>query len=176
VLLLATGTPHAITAAPTGFVNRDLAAINHRLSYGTVTGIEPLTWTLSASATTSANVYFFRGDQLSVHVAGSSSSGGNNFDVAGSTAGPTANGAQVGFSLFSIQLPLNNPPSITTGPGGAWLTPPVSDGLQLFTWHQAYGWGQDERATFGLSGVSGSVLSASATKRTAQVVVFAPAE
>jgi hypothetical protein len=151
-----------------------LAAINHRLSYGTVTGNEPLTWTLSANATTSATVYFFRGNDLHVHVAATSSANGANFDVVGATASPATTGPQVGFALLSIQLPLSNTPSITAGPGGAWLTPPVSDGVQLLTWHQPYGWGQ-AGVSFALPGVNGSVLSASATKRTAQVVVYAPA-
>lgn len=171
--LLATGTPHTITTAPVGFVNRDLAAINHRLSYGTVSNSEPLVWTLSANATTSATVYFFRGDHLGVHVAATNSANGANFDTAGATNGPATTGAQTGFALFSVQLPVSNTPTITAGPGGTWVTQPVSDGVQLFTWSQPYTWGEAD-VGFALPSVSGSALSASATKRTAQVVVHAP--
>jgi hypothetical protein len=118
-------------------------------------------------------VYFFRGDQLGVHVAATSSANGANFDTAGATTGPATTGAQTGFALFSIQLPVSNTPTITAGPGGTWVTPPVSDGVQLFTWHQPYTWGEAD-VGFALPSVSGSALSASATKRTAQVVVYAP--
>lgn len=173
--LLATGTSHAIAKAPTGFVSRDLAAINHRLSYGTVSEDAPLGWELSASATTSATVYFFRGEGLAVHVAATGSTTSANFDVTASTNAPSSTGSQSGFALLSIQLPINNPPTISAGPNGNWLTPPVSDGVQLFTWHQPYAWARDAGDAFALPGASGSVLSASTTKRTAQVVVYAPA-
>lgn len=172
--LLATGTPHTVTSAPTGFVTRDLAAINHRLSYGQVSSTQSLTWTLSANATTSATVFFFRGQDLSVHVGTTTSSTGANFDVAGTTTGPAVTGPQTGFALLSIQLPLSSAPTITAGPGGSWSSPPISDGVQLFSWYQPYAWGQPEGSAFALPGVTGSTLSASATKRTAQVLVFGP--
>lgn len=172
--VLATGTSHTIASAPVGFTTRDLAAINHRLSYGKVTSTEPLGWTLSGSATTSATVLFFRGQELSVFVGATSSASGANFDVSGATVGPSVTGPQTGFALLSIQLPLSGTPTITAGPGGGWSSPPVTDGVQLFSWYQPYAWGHVGAPTFALPSVAGSTLSTSATKRTAQVVVFGP--
>lgn len=173
--LLATGTSHTVASAPTGFTTRDLAAINHRLSHGQVTSADALTWSLSGSATTSATVFFFRGRDLGVFVSATSSASGANFDVAGATTAPVVTGPQTGFALFGIQLPLSGTPTITAGPGGSWVSPPTTDGVQLFSWYQPYAWGHVGAPGFALPSIAGSTLSASATKRTAQVVVFGPA-
>jgi arylsulfatase B len=175
VFLLATGvTPPTITQAPVGFTTTDLAAGNHRVSYGTVGTETSLTWTTSPAATTGATAFFFRGEDLDVSVGGTASASGSSFtlptwDTAPSTSEP---GLNVGYALFGIQLPVTSPPTVTAGPGDGWNPTPLTDGRQLYTWYRPYDWNTDE-APFALSGGSGT-LSASATKRAAQVLVHGP--
>jgi arylsulfatase A-like enzyme len=167
VVVLTTGTV-SLASSPPSFVTTNLAASNHRLSYGKVGSATSLTWTTSASATTGATAYFFRGDAITVATVKSASTTGANFGL--TAAAPSVGAPSFGFALFGLQLTLNSPPTVASGPGGSWLGPDT-DGRQLYTWTQSLG--RSDSGTFAFP-TSAGTLSASATFRSADILVSAP--
>lgn len=170
VFVLSTGSA-ALVGSPEGFVTTALAAAQHNISYGPVGSQTSLTWTSSATATTGATAFFFRGQSIAVEVLGTNQPSGSTFGLDASTQAPAAAFASA-YALFGIQLPVSGTPTITTSPTGSWLGP-VTDGRQLWSWSQAYVPGPDG---FLFPASLGGNLSGSAVKRQARVFVGSPAE
>jgi arylsulfatase A-like enzyme len=166
-VVLTTGSV-SLASSPPGFVTTNLAASNHRLSYGKVGSATSLTWTTSASATTGATAYFFRGEQITVATVKSASTTSATFGL--TAAAPSVGAPSFGFALFGLQISLSSPATIASGPGGSWLGPDT-DGRQLYTWSQSLG--RSDSGTFAFP-TSAGTLSTSATFRSADILVTAP--
>lgn len=165
VFLVDSGTVN-LTDSPAGFTTSNLAASNHLVSYGLVGSASSLSWTFSGSPNTGATAYFFRGRDLSVQVIASSSTSGTSYGLPTSNQGPAA--FDLGYAFFSVQLAVSSTPTIASGPGGAWQGP-TTDGKQLYTWSQPYD--SNAQPDFVFPAATGT-LSASSTKRQAQVLVY----